>query len=171
MKRRKFINQTTIAGLSLSGLHLLNSCETETKKINQTYMGGFKASPIPQIKAAFIGVGDRGRIHARNFKSFNGTEVVGICDLYETRVNETINSIKTENPIKGYWGKDNLWIKMIEDTKPDIVFISTNWDNHAPMSIKSMELGSHAFVEVPLAIQLRIFGELLMPLRKHVNTA
>ena len=151
MKRRKFINQTTIAGLSLSGLHLLNSCETETKKINQTYMGGFKASPIPQIKAAFIGVGDRGRIHARNFKSFKGTEVVGICDLYETRVNETINSIKTENPIKGYWGKDNLWIKMIEDTKPDIVFISTNWDNHAPMAIKSMELGSHAFVEVPLA--------------------
>ena len=83
MKRRKFINQTTIAGLSLSGLHLLNSCETETKKINQTYMGGFKASPIPQIKAAFIGVGDRGRIHARNFNSFQGTKIVGVSDLYD----------------------------------------------------------------------------------------
>tara|TARA_B100001989_G_scaffold234441_1_gene195033 strand:- start:212 stop:1264 length:1053 start_codon:yes stop_codon:yes gene_type:complete len=40
---------------------------------------------------------------------------------------------------------------MIEETKPDVVFISTNWDNHAKMAIKSMELGSHAFVEVPLA--------------------
>ena len=37
-------------------------------------MGGFKAKPISQIKAAFVGVGDRGRIHARNFKSFKGTE-------------------------------------------------------------------------------------------------
>ena len=32
-------------------------------------MGGFKAKPISKIKAAFVGVGDRGRIHARNFKS------------------------------------------------------------------------------------------------------
>ena len=70
MKRRKFINQATVAGLSLNGLNILSSCETETKKNNQTYMGGFKAKPIPQIKAAFVGVGDRGRSHVRNFKSF-----------------------------------------------------------------------------------------------------
>ena len=31
MKRRKFINQASIAGLSFSGFHLLNSCETEIK--------------------------------------------------------------------------------------------------------------------------------------------
>ena len=151
MRRRKFINQATIAGLSLSGLHFLSSCESETSKKYQTYMGGFKANPIPQIKAAFVGVGDRGRSHARNFKSFKGTKIVGICDLYEIRVKETIRSLNTEESIKGYWGKDNLWIEMIKETKPDIVFISTNWDNHASMAIKSMELGSHVFVEVPLA--------------------
>ena len=151
MKRRKFVNHATIAGLSFSGLHLLNSCETETKKNNQTYMGGFNANPIRQIRAAFVGVGDRGRIHARNFNSFQGTKIVGVSDLYETRVKETINSLDSEESIRGYWGKDNLWIEMIKETKPDVVFISTNWDNHAPMAIKSMELGSHTFVEVPLA--------------------
>ena len=151
MKRRKFINQTTIAGLSLGGFSFVNSCETEPQKNHHTYMGGFKGKPISQIKAAFVGVGDRGRVHARNFKSFKGTEIVGICDLYETRVKDTIRSLNIEKSIKGYWGKDNLWIKMIEETKPDVVFISTNWDNHAKMAIKSMELGSHAFVEVPLA--------------------
>ena len=86
MKRRRFINRTTVAGLSLGGFSFVYSCETETKKNNQTYMGGFKAKPISQIKAAFVGVGDRGRFHARNFKSFRGTKIVGICDLYETRV-------------------------------------------------------------------------------------
>ena len=151
MKRRKFINQASIAGLSFSGFHLLNSCETEIKNNNQTYMGGFKATPIREIKAAFVGVGDRGRIHARNFNSFQGTKIVGVSDLYEARVKETISSLNSEESIKGYWGKDNLWIEMIKETKPDVVFVSTNWDNHAPMAIKSMELGSHAFVEVPLA--------------------
>ena len=151
MKRRKFISQASIAGLSFSGFRFLNSCETETKNNNQTYMGGFKANPISEIKAAFVGVGDRGRIHARNFNSFQGTKIVGVSDLYEARVKETISSLNSEESIKGYWGKDNLWIEMIKETKPDVVFISTNWDNHAPMAIKSMELGSHAFVEVPLA--------------------
>ncbi len=151
MKRRKFISQASVLGLSFSGLHLLNSCETKTKNNNQTYMGGFKANPIREIKAAFVGVGDRGRIHARNFNSFQGTKIVGVSDLYEARVKETISSLNSEESIKGYWGKGNLWIEMIKETKPDVVFISTNWDNHAPMAIKSMELGSHAFVEVPLA--------------------
>ena len=151
MKRRKFINQASIAGLSFTGFHLLNSCETETKNNNQIYMGGFKANPIREIKAAFVGVGDRGRIHARNFNSFQGTKIVGVSDLYEARVKETISSLNSEESIKGYWGKENLWIKMIKETEPDVVFISTNWDNHAPMAIKSMELGSHVFVEVPLA--------------------
>ena len=150
MKRRKFINQASIAGLSFSGFHLLSSCKTETKN-NQTYMGGFKTNPIREIKAAFVGVGDRGRIHARNFNRFQGTKIVGVSDLYEARVKETISSLNSEESIKGYWGKDNLWIEMIKETKPDVVFVSTNWDNHAPMAIKSMELGSHAFVEVPLA--------------------
>ena len=63
-------------------------------------MGGFKAKPISKIKAAFVGVGDRGRVHARNFKSFKGTEIVGICDLYETRVKKTISSLNKEKSIK-----------------------------------------------------------------------
>ena len=87
----------------------------------------------------------------RNFNSFQGTKIVGISDLYKTRVKETISSLNSKESIKGYWGKDSLWIEMIKETKPDVVFISTNWDNHAPMAIKSMELGSHAFVEVPMA--------------------
>ena len=80
-------------------------------------MGGFKANPIREIKAAFVGVGDRGRIHARNFNSFQGTKIVGVSDLYEARVKETISSLNSKETIKGYWGKDSLWIEMIKETK------------------------------------------------------
>jgi predicted dehydrogenase len=40
------------------------------------------------------------------------------------------------------------------ENSPDAVFISTNWNNHAPMAIYSMENGAHAFVEVPIAVSL-----------------
>ena len=43
---------------------------------------------------------------------------------------------------------------MLNDIHPDVVFISTNWDNHAPMAIESMQNGSHCFVEVPLAVTI-----------------
>ncbi len=35
-----------------------------------------------------------------------------------------------------------------------MVFISTNWANHAPMAIAALQAGAHAFVEVPLALTL-----------------
>ena len=43
---------------------------------------------------------------------------------------------------------------MLDEVKPDVVFISTNWDNHAPMAIESMKKGAHVFVEVPIATNL-----------------
>ena len=40
---------------------------------------------------------------------------------------------------------------MLKEVKP-ILFISTNWKNHAPMVIQTMLDGAPAFCEVPLAI-------------------
>ena len=53
---------------------------------------------------------------------------------------------------------------MFEEVAPDVVFISTNWTNHAPMAITSMEKGAHTFVEVPLATSME-------DLWKIVNTS
>ncbi len=44
---------------------------------------------------------------------------------------------------------------MLDEVKPDVVFIATNWKNHAPMAIVSMEKGADAFVEVPIAVTLQ----------------
>ena len=40
---------------------------------------------------------------------------------------------------------------MLDEVKPDIVFISTNWNTHAPMAVESMKKNVHAFVEGPIA--------------------
>ena len=44
---------------------------------------------------------------------------------------------------------------MLQEAKPDVVFIATNWANHAPMAIESMKQGAHAMVEVPIAVTLQ----------------
>ena len=50
---------------------------------------------------------------------------------------------------------------MLKEVRPDVVFISTNWNNHAPMAIESMKAGSHAFVEVPLAVTLEEMWDII----------
>ena len=151
--RRKFIKKSGVSAFaSLAASTLLNSsCDDNFSTPNSKgeYMGGFSAPKMNKIKAAFIGVGSRGTQHAYNFKGFQDTEIVSICDLYKNRVENLIK--KLDLSTDGYWGEENAWIKMVEEKRPDIVFISTNWDNHAPMAIRCMELGSHVFVEVPLA--------------------
>jgi len=121
-----------------------------------TYMGDFADKPIDNIKAAFIGLGARGPGHLKNYATLENTKVVALCDLYNDNVEREQKRLQSYNSnskdVKLYWGDENKWKVMLKEVKPDIVFISTNWKNHAPMVIQSMKDGAHAFCEVPLAI-------------------
>lgn len=124
------------------------------------YMGGYAAEPLPMIRAAFIGVGARGGDHLQFFASLEGTEVVAISDLYEDNVQKwqkvanEIGAGERHKAVAGYHGEEERWRVMLEEVKPDVVFIATNWHNHAPMAIAAMNQGAHAFVEVPIAVTL-----------------
>ena len=113
-------------------------------------MGDFAAQKLSKIRAAFIGVGREGRT-PEFFAGLPGTEVVAISDLYEDKVKEKLKMVRQlsvanlHSNISTYWGDKNGWISMLQEVKPDVVFISTNWDNHAPMAIECMRQGAHAF--------------------------
>ena len=66
-----------------------------------------------------------------------------------------------------YFGNEDLWQKMLVEKKPDIVFISTNWNSHAPMAIECMKQGAHAFVEVPLATNLKDLWAIVAAAESH----
>lgn len=160
MKRRKFIQSASLGTAALATWSCSTLNETSPRPQSSIYMGGFAASPLKTIKGAFIGLGYRGNDHLRNFASLAGTEVVAMCDLYQDNIEKKLSTLKDLDQsqlhigVKTYWGEENLWRKMLDEVKPDVVFISTNWANHAPMAIESMEKGAHAFVEVPLATSL-----------------
>ncbi len=159
--RRNFLKKTTLASAAVGVSPMLAHNDTILERpYSQSYMGDFAAQKIPDIKAAFIGVGARGPGHLQFFASLPGTEVVAVCDLYEDLATKWANKAtaigngKQHKNVAVYHGEENAWKKMLVEIQPDVVFIATNWKNHAPMAIEAMNQGSHAFVEVPIALTL-----------------
>ena len=163
LHRRNFIKNTTLGAAGLATSTVLPSCSDQPDSLptrKGKYMGDFAAPKIPNVRMAFIGVGNRGGDHLKFAAELEGTEVVAICDLYEDHVNkwkDVATKIGGDNRHKNialYHGDENNWKKMLDEVKPDAVFIATNWKNHAPMAIESMKKGAHAFIEVPIAVTL-----------------
>ena len=161
--RRDFLRKTALSGAAIAVSPLLTNCEETTQQRPASggqYMGGFAAPKLETVRMAFIGVGARGGYHMEFAALLPGTEVVAISDLYEdnvqkwaTKANE-IGVGQRHKDVALYYGDENKWKTMLEEVKPDVVFIATNWKNHAPMAIEAMEKGAHAFVEVPIAVTL-----------------
>lgn len=119
-------------------------------------MGDFAAPVLAKVKVAIIGVGARGPTHLQHIAAAEGTEFVGICDLYEDNCRKWKDAVlkadgERHKNIKTYFGDKHAYKTMLAETKPDAVWIATPWEWHAPMAIDCMEAGAHAFVEVPLA--------------------
>jgi predicted dehydrogenase len=119
------------------------------------YMGDFTAPKLHKVKCALIGVGARGSGHASQLALLEGTEVVGISDLYEDLAKKSDASVKAKGHTpKLYFGDEQAWRKMLVETAPDAVFIATPWQLHGPMAVASMQAGAHAFVEIPISTNL-----------------
>lgn len=161
--RRQFVKKTSFsgAGLAIGSILSNQSCAMPpVREIGAQYMGGFSAPKLETIRAAFIGVGARGPSHLRFMSKLEGVEIVAISDLYEDNVQKEYDycqeigkGMKHKN-ISTYFGGEDKWKLMLEEVKPDVVFICTPWGKHAPMAIEAMNKGAHAFVEVPIAVTL-----------------
>jgi predicted dehydrogenase len=126
------------------------------------YMGDFAAPKLEKVKVAIIGVGARGSGHASQLASIEGVDFVGVCDLNEGRAKRSADGVtKKGHTPKVYFGEEEAWKKMLEETKPDAVFIATPWDHHAPMCVAAMKAGAHAFSEVPIAYTLKEMWEIV----------
>lgn len=156
-----------MSGLALGAAGIIKNKSFKERPLAATYMGDFKAPKLEIIRAAFIGVGARGGDHMSFFGKLPGTEIVAISDLYEDNVDKwgevakEIGQGQRHNKVKLYHGSEDKWKVMLDEVKPDVVFIATNWNNHAPMAIEAMNKGAHAFIEVPIAVTLEEMWQLV----------
>lgn len=166
--RRKFIKTTSLSAAFASTPSLYSF---KSRSSDQKYMGDFASPKLKNIKAAFIGVGYRGKGHLNLFASLPDTEVVAISDLYEDNIKASMKILEKLNKpvdkIKTYWGGENKWKTMLNEVKPDIVFISTDWNSHGEMAIETMKNNAHAFVEVPLALSIKQLWEIVDTSEKY----
>lgn len=100
-----------------------------------------------KARIAMIGLGGRGYGLLRlNLVHMKNVEVVGICDVYQDRIDKAIEKVKKVcgNTPKGSTNyKDYL-----QDENVDIIMITCAWERHIDIAVEAMQSGKFVAMEV-----------------------
>ena len=150
------LSLTTAEQVHAKNIAVKDTAAVSPRLEGSIYMGGYRAPKIEKVRVAVIGLGERGMPQTMHFPAIPNCEVVAVCDVYGDFVKKAADRLeqRTGKRPAEYSGDTKAYLKMLEEVKPDAVFINTSWETHAQMAIDSMEHGAHAFVEVPMAITI-----------------
>lgn len=155
-KRRDFI-KLGVAGVGAVTLaSVLNSCADKTARTLSSKPGLPKVAPIEKVRIGFVGVGNQGSSHVRNFLNIEGVEIKAVCDIIPDKVERMQGWITEAGFAKptGYSKGEYDFKRMCEQEDLDLVFTATPWNWHVPIMLSAMENGKHAATEVPAAVTL-----------------
>lgn len=139
MSRRNFLAATgAIAGTSL--LSPLSELKAETNATTHS-------APIKKIRVALVGTGSRGTGMwgsdlAKEYPDY--LQFVGLCDKNEGRVETGKKLIGVDCPTY------TDFEKMMKETKPDLLIVTTMDSTHHEFIIRGMELGADIITEKPM---------------------
>lgn len=170
--RRDFLKTGATLGIGASvlGASLLSLPEQQGKVA--TKPGLPQIPPIETVRIGFVGVGNQGSSHVRNFLNIDGVEIRAICDIIPDKV-ARMQSWVTEAGFKkptDYTRGENDFIRMCENEELDLVFTATPWNWHVPVCVAAMKNGKHAATEVPAAVTIEECWQLVEiaeKLQKH----
>jgi len=154
LDRRDFLKLGTAGvGTILAG-RLMSSPE-QAIAANKT-MIGYKAPPMDVVRIGFVGVGGQGTSHVENFLKIPGVEVKAVCDIIEERVARAQKMVEDAGQKKpeGYSRGPRDFERLCDRDDIELVFNSTPWEWHVPVSLAAMESGKHTAMEVPAATSI-----------------
>ncbi len=122
----------------------------------QEDMIAFAAEPIDTVKVGIIGLGMRGPGAVERMLNIDGAKVVALCDIEPERCDSAQAMIlRAGAPAADiYTGSDSAWRELVARPDIDLVYVATDWKNHARMGLAAMEAGKHVAIEVPAAMSL-----------------
>ncbi|MES2882198.1 MAG: Gfo/Idh/MocA family oxidoreductase [Bacteroidota bacterium] len=132
MKRRSFIRNTSLASAGLI------MAQTPLQSL---------AAPAAKKRIALVGTGSRGTgFWGKNVNDNFGDiiEFVGLCDKNPGRVEYAKNRMKVACPTF------TDFEKMMKETKPEVVIVTTMDSTHDQFIIRAMELGADVITEKPM---------------------
>lgn len=162
MKRLGFI---VLLAAALAGCAKTNVIEVEVpaRPAGQEDVIGLTAPPMDTVRVGIIGLGMRGRGAVHRFARIPGAKVVALCDLSQASVDRAQERLaEAGHPAAAeYAGSEDAWMEMCRRDDIDLVYVVTDWKNHAKMGVYAMEHGKHVAIEVPAAMTLEEIWQLI----------
>ncbi|MFN6374003.1 MAG: Gfo/Idh/MocA family protein [Chitinophagia bacterium] len=115
-------------------------------------MCGYAAPKLPTVRVGIVGLGMRGPGAVDRLSYIEGVEIKALCDKYADRVEKAQNILTKKGlpKAKAYSGEEG-WKALCESNDIDLVYVTTPWHLHTPISVYAMKHGKHAASEVPAA--------------------
>lgn len=122
----------------------------------QTDVLQLKTEPLPTVRVAIIGLGGRGEAAVYRLRQVPGAEIVALCDIVEDRVKKANKELVDNGKPKAkeFYGDSSVWRQVTALPDVDLVYVVTDWENHAKMGIQAMKDNKHVAIEVPAALTL-----------------
>lgn len=145
LDRKSFIKKAGMGAAAIFGLPLLSKAETShVVELMPKKLGEKVFSANDHINIASIGVGGMGQGNTRTALRVNGTKLVAVCDLYDSRMKRC----------QEIWGDDIYTSRDYRDVlnrrDVDAVIISTTDHWHEEITIAALEAGKPVYLEKPM---------------------
>ena len=102
---------------------------------------------MDSVNVAFIGQGGRGfGLMNMVLDTMPDVNVIGVCDLYEDRVERAKNAVIEKRGITPYATTD--YHELLAKPEIDAIITPSDWDAHIPILIDAMNAGKYAATEV-----------------------
>ncbi len=161
--RREFLEQTGKLAAGSLAFQLASSQLASTQLHAETFNDG--NSGTGKKRLAMVGTGIRGtHTWGRDLIKEQGdhVELVGFCDINPKRVAIAPGFCGVDAPT--YIAAD--FDKMVKETRPDAVIVTTRDCYHVTYAIRAMELGADVLCEKPLATEAQQCRDLLAAERR-----
>ncbi|OUD35106.1 Gfo/Idh/MocA family protein [Flavobacterium sp. FPG59] len=136
---------------------------TPKRPKGQTDVLRLAIAPIPTVRIAFIGLGMRGPGAVERMTHIPGVEIIALCDMLETNT-KSANEILTKAGLpkaQEFFGDENAWRKVTALPNVDLVYVATDWKNHANIGVQAMKDGKNVAIEVPGALTMDEIWDLI----------
>ncbi len=119
----------------------------------KTNVIGLRCSPLPTVRIALIGLGNRGILALNRLLNIPGTSITALCDLRPGKAEEAKQIFSRHQlPLPPFYSHPDDWKKICEREEVDLVYNCTHWALHTPIAVYAMLHGKHVAVEVPAAL-------------------
>src|SRR5215831_1922666 len=106
------------------------------------------------LKVAIVGCGKIADAHATQIRRISGCDLVAVCDREALMAQQLAERFEARRVFDDFR-------RLLEDSRPDVVHITTPPQSHFELARQCLEAGCHVYVEKPFTLDAREAEELL----------